>query len=105
MNFPELWLDASALGAEIVIWPSTMSVDFDDLRLFAQTHRYNIVGCGRPGAVIDIAGATVSPPDNCTALCESQATLDLDRTAVFGHDAVNSTCAFIRSRGSVSELS
>ena len=83
MNFPELWLDASALGAEIVIWPSTMSVDFDDLRLFAQTHRYNIVGCGRPGAVIDIAGATVSPPDNCTALCESQATLDLDRTAVF----------------------
>ena len=82
-----------------------MSVDFDDLRLFAQTHRYNIVGCGRPGAAIDIAGATVSPPDNCTALCESQATLDLDRTAVFGHDAINSTCAFIRSRGSVSELS
>ena len=93
VNFPELWLEAWALGAEIVFWPSTMSVDFDDLVPYALTHRYNIVGCGRPGAVIDIAGATVSPPDNCTALCESQATLDLDRTAVFGHDAANSTCA------------
>ena len=29
VNFPELWLDAWALGAEIVFWPSTMSVDFD----------------------------------------------------------------------------
>ena len=92
VNFPEIWHEADALGAEMVFWPSTMSVDFEELSAYAITHRYNIVACGRPGASLDIAGATVSGKANCTALCQTEATIDLDRTAVFGHDGYNDAC-------------
>jgi predicted amidohydrolase len=94
INFPELWHEAAALGAEVVVWPTTMALfgsnPYPELVAYTLTHRFSIVGCGRPGATLDISGKSVGAAPNCSGLCEVRAELDLDATAVFGHDGFNS---------------
>jgi beta-ureidopropionase len=79
LNFPELWHDADALGAEIVFWPSAYSGGMP-LNAFAMLYHYYIVPVGS-GNIIDITGETVKD------ICEPKeklfiADLDLDRTFI-----------------------
>lgn len=79
VNFPELWQDADALGAEIVFWPSAYGGGAP-LNGHATVHGYYIVPVGR-GNFIDCTGRTIEktaqPRPN-----QFITTLDLDRTLV-----------------------
>lgn len=78
-NFPELWMEACNLGAEIVFWPSAYGGGMP-LNGYAMCHNYYIVPVGE-GNVIDGTGQTV-PQIEKPRSGQFIATLDLDRTFI-----------------------
>lgn len=79
LNFPELWLEADRLGAEIVFWPSAYTGG-SPLNAMAMLFHYYIVPVGA-GNIMDITGRAIEKleepkPDQFIA------TIDLDRTFV-----------------------
>lgn len=79
INFAELWLEASTLGAEIVFWPSAYGGGMP-LNGYAICHNYYIVAVGN-GDVIDGSGQTMAKIDKPRP-DQFIVTLDLDRTFV-----------------------
>ena len=98
INFPEVWHEAYALGAEVVLWPTTMTTPNFDSQSFARLYRYNVVAGGRPGDIVDVLGRSFNAAQVChnassaaaAGFCILNATLDLDR--VFMHECCG-TCA------------
>jgi beta-ureidopropionase len=79
LNFPELWLEASNKGAEIVFWPSAFGGGFP-LSAYAGIHAYYVVSVG-DGDFYDMTGEPI-PPDTVPLDKLNIATLDLDRSLV-----------------------
>eukprot|EP01047_Picozoa_sp_COSAG01_P060564 COSAG01_NODE_7442_length_3210_cov_15.798457_2_plen_169_part_00 len=50
INFPELWHEAYALGAQLVVWPSAMNSYTDpSAPSYARLHQYYVAAVGQPG--------------------------------------------------------
>ena len=98
INFPEVWHEAYALGAEIVIWPTTMTTPNFDAQSYARLHRYSILAGGRPGDIVDVLGHSLNSAQVCNnatspaaaGFCILDGVVDLDR--VFLHECCG-TCA------------
>lgn len=60
INYFELWQEAYALGAEIVLWPTAMATPDRDMISLARAFRYSVVGCGHPGDIVDSTGRSVN---------------------------------------------
>jgi hypothetical protein len=56
INFSELWMQAEALGADLVLWPSAMATPDPSVNGYARVHMYDIVSVGFPGQILDRAG-------------------------------------------------
>ena len=59
INFAELWLQARAAGAELVVWPTAMATPDPYAHAYAALHGYYIVCAGSPGNVVDVRGRSV----------------------------------------------
>jgi hypothetical protein len=83
INFPEIWQEADALDAEVVLWPSAYGGG-TPLNAYAMLYHYVIVPVGW-GNVIDITGENLPVAEPVAR--QFHATVDLDRT--FVHDNFN----------------
>ncbi len=82
LNFPELWRECDALGAEIVFWPSAYGGG-SPLNAYAVLYHYYVVPVGA-GNIIDMTGRTLANTEKPRPQ-QFIATLDLDRAFVH-HD-------------------
>jgi hypothetical protein len=56
INFAELWLQAEAGGAELVVWPSAMQTPDPSSYGYARIFQYDVISVGFPGDVVDRTG-------------------------------------------------
>jgi hypothetical protein len=84
VNFAELWQQAAALGADLVAWPAAMATPDPTVGGYARAFRYDILGVGFPGQLLDRTGADVAPEAyNASSWPMLKlATVDVDRTFV-----------------------
>eukprot|EP00039_Didymoeca_costata_P009511 m.126203 g.126203 ORF g.126203 m.126203 type:complete len:144 (-) comp14510_c1_seq4:1626-2057(-) len=79
MNFFELWHEASALGAELIVWPTAMVTPDRVIIGHATSLRVPILACGHPGDVIGSDGVSLPQIRNTTQnAATSVAEIDLD---------------------------
>ena len=81
INFPELWHEAYALGAQLVVWPSAMNSYTDpSAPSYARLHQYYVAAVGQPGNIYTPVGqrsnGTTPEPSLLPRL--RLATIDLD---------------------------
>ena len=46
VNFPEMWYQAYALGAQIMVWPTVMGAPDRDIISYARLFRFHVIACG-----------------------------------------------------------
>ena len=56
INFAELWMQASALKADIVVWPSAMQTPDPSSYGYARIFQYDVISVGFPGDFVDRTG-------------------------------------------------
>ena len=84
INFAELWMQAEALGADMVLWPSAMATPDPSVNGYARVFQYDIVSVGFPGQFLDRAGVEL-PLEGYNATgwpMLKMAHVDIDRTFV-----------------------
>lgn len=81
-NFSELWQQAAALGAELVVYPSANSTPEPRTYAYAALFQYDIVSVGFPADVIDRTGDAHPTQPVAGFPMMKLAKLDLDRTFV-----------------------
>lgn len=84
INFPELWQQADALGADLVVWPSAMATPDPTSYGYASIHRsFDIVAVGYPADFIGRDGQAIRSTADPRLPFLRLATVDIDRT--FAH--------------------
>jgi hypothetical protein len=97
INFIELWTQAEALGADLLLWSSAMATPDPTATAYARVFAYDVVEVGFPGAMIDRRGVplnTTAGPAAWPML--KTAEINIDRTYVHwdnNHEKVASLLA------------
>jgi predicted amidohydrolase len=84
VNFVELWLQAWAGNARLVLWPSAMLTPDPFTHAWAAGFQYYVAAVGYPGELVDMTGAAFpnsTSPDPAYPML-MMADIDLDRTYV-----------------------
>ena len=84
INFAEAWMQAHALGADMVLWASAMKTPDPSIQGYARIFQYDIISVGFPGELLDRNGTEVALEGyNATHWpMLKMATVDIDRTFV-----------------------
>eukprot|EP00039_Didymoeca_costata_P012228 m.175328 g.175328 ORF g.175328 m.175328 type:complete len:412 (-) comp15422_c0_seq8:895-2130(-) len=82
INFPELWHQAEALGADIVVWPSAMATPDPSTFGYARIHQYDIVCIGAPGNIMTRRGIPNSQQNITGFPFMVYGVVDIDQTYV-----------------------
>ena len=83
VNFVELWHQARAHRADLVVWPSAMRTPDPSIRGFAKVFQYPIIAVGKPADIVDATGDAANDTRSLDSFPMMQlGELDLDRTWV-----------------------
>ena len=82
INFGELWLQAEALGADLLVWPSAMATPDPSSYGYARIHQFDIVAVGYPADFVGRDGARLDRTVDGDFPLMARAMIDLDRTFV-----------------------
>eukprot|EP00040_Diaphanoeca_grandis_P023755 m.129701 g.129701 ORF g.129701 m.129701 type:complete len:436 (+) comp29420_c0_seq1:145-1452(+) len=82
INFMELWMQAEALGADIIVWPSAMQTPDPSTYGYARVLQIDIVATGFPGDIVDRSGSQVATNISTEFPMMRSAVVDIDRTFI-----------------------